>query len=99
MIYKLIYLIIQKFSQKNKSVAIRIDGEAENLKVEDNISGMPLLDAKNIKNSSIKSNLIYMPNPKNIHWVWKILIDLFVILIILFFIHKLGLDKNITLML
>ena len=91
MVYKLIYLLVQRFSGKKGSAAIKVDGELRGARIEDNVSvGLPLLNAKKVKDSSIRGNLTYLPAPKDIYWIWRGLLDFVVILITTFLAYKLG---------
>lgn len=91
MVYKLIYLLVQRFIGKKGPVAIKVDGELRGAIIEDNVSvGLPLLDANKVKDSLIRRNLTYLPAPKDIHWIWKSLLDFVVILIVAFLVYKFG---------
>ena len=85
MVYKLIYLLIQRFSKEKGYSAIKVEGELNDSSIENNVTvGGPLLDAKKVKNCSVKGNLTYLPSPKDMHWIWKGLLDVFVGLLIFF---------------
>ncbi len=91
MVYKLIYLLVQRLFKKKGPVAIKVAKELKGAIIENNVTiGMPLLDAKKVKDSSIRRNITYLPAPKDIHWIWRGLLDIVVLLIGGFLVYKFG---------
>jgi len=91
MIYKLIYSLVRRFFKDKGPVAIKVNGELRDSVIEDNITvGMRFLETKKVKGSSVRRNITYLPAPKDIHWIWKRLLDFVVALIVTFLVYKFG---------
>ena len=94
MIYQFLYFLahlLKKNRQNSRSVAIKVKGRLSGATIENNTSiGIPLLEAEEIKKSLIKGNKIFLPAPKEIKLVWRLVIDVGVGLIVIFIAYKLG---------
>ena len=94
MIYNLIYFLIQRLSNKKRVAAINVDGTLKNSKIEHNVTfGGPLLNTKKISGGSVSGNLTYLPAPRNTPLIWKVLLDITVLLIASFLTYKFGWNK------
>lgn len=100
MIYQFLYFLNNLLSTHVQSkqpeighgpVAIRVEGKLKDSRIENNIAiGMRLLEVEEVENSSIKDNKTFLPTPKEVSLVWRVLIDIVVALAVAFVVYRLG---------
>jgi len=95
MIYKFIFYLYKKIFQRNnsthsQSVGIEVEGDLNMAKIEGNTSNISLLRVDgSVSDSSISRNKILLP-PKEIRFIWRILLDLVIALIGAYLIYEFG---------